>query len=141
MTQGFYRWDHPVRIDSFQPHGHVHLHGMSLQAIYPDGRTELLSMVTDFDARWHHSYIYEDDAAPLLPTGTVIVMTGWYENTEDNPLTDASAWYARGSRTVDEMSHAWIAVTHLTEEGLERIEKEREEARVISEQEDADDRD
>jgi hypothetical protein len=140
MTQGFYRWDHPVRIDSFQPHGHVHLHGMSLQAIYPNGRTELLSMVTDFDARWHHSYIYEDDAAPLLPTGTVIVMTGWYENTEDNPLTDASAWYARGSRTVDEMSHAWIAVTHLTEEGLERIEKEREEARVISEQEDADDR-
>jgi hypothetical protein len=113
---------------------------MSLQAIYPDGRTELLSMVTDFDARWHHSYIYEDDAAPLLPTGTVIVMTGWYENTEDNPLTDASAWYARGARTVDEMSHAWIAVTHLTEEGIERIEKEREEARVISEQEDADDR-
>lgn len=134
MTQGFYRWDHPVRIDSFQPHGHVHLHGMSLQAVYPDGRVELLTMVSDFDARWHHSYIYDDDAAPLLPAGTVIVMTGWYENTEDNPLTDAEAWYARGSRTVDEMSHAWIAVTHLTEEGLERIQAEREEARVVSEQ-------
>jgi hypothetical protein len=133
MTQGFYRWDHPVRIDSFQPHGHVHLHGMSLKAIYPNGRTEQLTMVSDFDARWHHSYIYEDDAAPLLPTGTVIVMTGWYENTEQNPLTDSEAWYARGSRTVDEMSHAWIAVTHLTEEGYQRLEKEREErAKVVS---------
>ena len=59
MTQGFYRWDHPVRLDSFQPHGHVHLHGMSIRAIYPDGKQELLSMVTDFDARWHHSYIFD----------------------------------------------------------------------------------
>ena len=133
MTQGFYRWDHPVRIDSYQPHGHVHLHGMSLQAIYPDGRTELLSMVSDFDARWHHSYIYDDDAAPLLPTGTVIVMTGWYENTAENPLTDPEVWYARGSRTIDEMSHAWIAVTHLTEEGHDKIAKDREDkARVVS---------
>ncbi len=133
MTQGFYRWDHPVRIDSFQPHGHVHLHGMSVQAIYPNGRTELLSMVSDFDARWHHSYIYEDDAAPLLPAGTVIVMTGWYENTEGNPLTDPEVWYSRGSRTVDEMSHAWIAVTHLDDEGYERIVAERKEkARTVS---------
>ena len=133
MTQGFYRWDHPVRIDSFQPHGHVHLHGMSIQAIYPDGRTELISMVSDFDARWHHSYIYDDDAAPLLPAGTVIVMTGWYENTADNPLTDPEVWYARGSRTVDEMSHAWIAVTHLDDEGYERLVAERKEkARTVS---------
>ena len=133
MTQGFYRWDHPVRLDSFQPHGHVHLHGMSIQAVLPDGEVELLSMVSDFDARWHHSYIYEDDAAPLLPTGTVIVMTGWYENTENNPLTDPEAWYARGARTVDEMSHAWIAVSHLTEERYEHLVEEREaKSRIVS---------
>jgi hypothetical protein len=106
---------------------------MSLQAIYPDGRTELINMVSDFDARWHHSYIYDDDAAPLLPTGTVIVMTGWYENSAENPLTDPEVWYSRGSRTIDEMSHAWIAVTHLTEEGYERVAKDREDkARVVS---------
>ena len=128
MTQGFHRWDHPVRIDSYQPHGHVHLHAMSVQAVYPDGDVELISMVTDFDARWHHSYIYEDDVAPLLPTGTVVVLTGWYDNTAENELTpDPEIWYARGSRTTDEMSHAWIAVTHLTEEGYQRLVKEREE--------------
>ncbi len=127
MTQGFHRWDHPVRLDSFQPHGHVHLHAMSMQAVYPDGNVELLSMVTDFDARWHHSYIYEDDVAPLLPTGTVLVLTGWYDNTAENELTpDPEIWYARGARTMDEMSHAWIAVTHLTEEGYQKVVEERE---------------
>ncbi|WP_420636434.1 c-type cytochrome [Candidatus Palauibacter sp.] len=137
MTQGFHRWDHPVRLDSFQPHGHVHLHAMSIQAIYPDGKVELVSMVTDFDARWHHSYIYEDDAAPLLPTGTVLVMTGWYDNTEENDLTpDPEIWYARGSRTGDEMSHAWLAVTHLSEDGFERLVEERE---TLTSDDDADD--
>ncbi len=134
MTQGFKRWDHPVRLDSFQPHGHVHLHAMSIKAIYPDGREELISMVTDFDARWHHSYIYGDDSAPLLPEGTVLVMTGWYDNTADNPLNpDPEIWYARGDRTTDEMSHAWLAITHLTDEGYERLVEEREaKARVVS---------
>ncbi len=127
MTQGFHRWDHPVRIDSYQPHGHVHLHAMSIQAVYPDGDVELISMVTDFDARWHHSYIYEDEVAPLLPTGTVVVLTGWYDNSAENELTpDPEIWYARGSRTMDEMSHAWIAVTHLTEEGYQKLVEERE---------------
>ncbi|HSH75902.1 MAG TPA: hypothetical protein VLA09_09495 [Longimicrobiales bacterium] len=140
MTQGFYRWDHPVRIDSFQPHGHVHLHAMSLQAIYPPEEgdvlgsyqstgTDLISMVTNFSALWHHSYIYPDDEAPIFPTGTVMVLTGWYDNTADNPLaTDPNVWVTRGSRTHDEMSHAWIAVTHLTEEEYEKIREEREAA-------------
>ncbi len=134
MTQGFHRWDHPVRLDSFQPHGHVHLNGMSIQAIYPNGRQELISMVTGFDARWHHSYLYEDDVAPLLPAGTVVVLTGWYDNTEENSLTpDPEVWYSRGSRTMDEMSHAWIAVTHLDEPGYERLLAEREEkAKLVS---------
>ena len=136
MTQGFYRWDHPVRIDSFQPHGHMHLAGMSIQAVYPSGRTELLTMVSDFDARWHHSYIYDDDIAPLLPAGTVIVMTGWYENTDARALVDPTVWAGRGSRSFDEMSHAWIAVTHLTEEGYEKIQADRDEARVVSQEED-----
>ena len=127
MTQGFHRWDHPVRIDSFQPHGHVHLHAKSMEAIYPDGSRELLSMVTNFNARWHHSYIYEDDVAPLLPTGTVVVLTAWYDNTVAKSLTpDPEVWYARGARTTDEMSHAWLAVTHLDEEGYERLVAERE---------------
>ena len=31
-----------------------------------------------------------------------------------------------GSRTTDEMSHAWITVTHLDDEGYNQIKAERE---------------
>ena len=109
---------------------------MSMEAIYPDGRRELLSMVTNFSAKWHHSYIYEDEVAPLLPEGTVVVVTGWYDNTKKNPLaTDQNLYVTRGARTHDEMSHAWLAVTHLNQEGYERIKTEREQM-LTDEQED-----
>ena len=84
-----------------------------------------------FNALRDSLFIFGDDVAPLLPEGTVIVMTGWYDNTADNPLTDSEMFYTRGSRTVDEMSHAWIAVTHLTEEGYEKIVEERK-SKVVS---------
>ena len=32
-----------------------------------------------------------------------------------------------GSRTGDEMSHAWLAITHLDEEGYEKLVAERKE--------------
>lgn len=35
----------PVRIQSFQAHQHLRGKGMSVEAIYPDGRTELLGII------------------------------------------------------------------------------------------------
>jgi hypothetical protein len=35
MTQGFHSFDHPVRLDSFQPHGHLRLRSASLEIFYP----------------------------------------------------------------------------------------------------------
>ena len=40
---------------------------------------------------------------------------------------DPDQWVGAGQRTTDEMSHAWIAVTHLDEEGYEKLLVEREE--------------
>ena len=36
MTQGFHTFDHPVRIDSFQPHGHLRMNAASLEIFYPE---------------------------------------------------------------------------------------------------------
>ena len=130
MTQGFHSFDHPVRIDSFQPHGHLRLRSASLEFFYPKtGRTEIISMISNWSATWHQSHLYEDDVAPLLPTGAVMVIKQWYDNTEGNPNNpDPDQWVDSGSRTADEMSHAWIAVTHLDEEGYEKMVAEREAA-------------
>jgi glutamate/tyrosine decarboxylase-like PLP-dependent enzyme len=35
-------------------------------------------------------------------------------------------WVDGGSRTADEMSHAWIAVTHLDEEGYQELLEQRQ---------------
>ena len=123
MTQGFHSFDHPVRIDSFQPHGHLRLTGMSLEIFHPEtGRRDMISMISNWHPGWHLSHIYEDDAAPLVPAGAVLVLTAWYDNSADNPHNpDPDQWVGTGQRTVDEMSHAWIAVTHLDQEAYERI--------------------
>ena len=128
MTQGFHSFDHPVRIDSFQPHGHLRLRSASLEIFYPEtGRTEIISMISNWSATWHQSHLYEDDVAPLVPTGAVLVIKQWYDNTEGNPNNpDPDQWVDGGARTADEMSHAWIAVTHLDEEGYEKLLAERE---------------
>ena len=129
MTQGFHTWDHPVRIDSFQPHGHLRLVAKSLELFYPEtGEREMVSMVSNWNAEWQISHIYEENVAPLVPTGAVMILTAWYDNTENNPLNpDPDVWVGRGSRTVDEMSIAWIAVTHLDDEGYERLKAARED--------------
>ena len=134
MTQGFHSFDHPVRIDSFQPHGHLRMNAASLEIFYPDtGRTESISQISNWSATWHHSHIYAEDVAPLVPTGAVLVIKQWYDNTADNPNNpDPDMWVVGGSRTGDEMSHAWIAVTHLDDEGYETILADRREKEARS---------
>ena len=105
MTQGFRSFDHPVRIDSFQPHGHLRLVSASLEIFYPKtGRTEVISMISNWSATWHQSHLYEDHVAPLIPAGAVIVLKQWYDNTSGNPNNpDPDQWVDGGSRTADEM--------------------------------------
>jgi hypothetical protein len=137
MTQDFKSFDHPVRIDSFQPHGHLRLRSASLEIFYPEtGRTEIIGMVSNWSATWHQSHIFEDDVAPLVPAGAVLVMKQWYDNTAGNPNNpDPDQWVDKGSRTADEMSHFWIAITHLDDEGYEELVEARkmdEEERIAS---------
>jgi mono/diheme cytochrome c family protein len=128
MSQGFHIFDHPVRIDSFQPHGHLRLRSASLEILYPEtNRIEVISMISNWSAVWHQSHIYAADAAPLLPAGAVLIMKQWYDNTANNPnVIDPEMWVDGGSRTADEMDHAWIAVTHLDEEGYQELLEQRQ---------------
>ena len=123
MTQGFHSFDHPVRIDSWQPHGHLRMNAASLEIFYPEtGKTEQISQVSKWSAIWHHSHIYDPAVAPLVPVGAVLVLKQWYDNTENNPHNpDPDQWVVGGSRTGDEMTHAWLAITHLDEDKYEEL--------------------
>lgn len=127
VTQGFHSFDSPVRIDSFQPHGHFRLVAKTLEIFYPEtGKLELISSISNWTNSWHTSHIFEDDVAPLVPKGAVLVITGYYDNSAANKQNpDPEQWVGIGSRTADEMSHAWIAVTHLDDEGYQSLLAER----------------
>jgi hypothetical protein len=116
-TQGFHVLNRPARLENFQPHMHLRGKAMSLEAILPDGTTQMVSYVDHFNFNWMTNYIYADDSAPVFPKGTIIHVTAWHDNTRGNPNNpDPEQWVGYGDRTVDEMAHAWVNVTYISEE-------------------------
>jgi len=112
-TESFVVLKQNARIENFQAHLHLRGKGMSMEAIYTDGRREILSQISDFNFNWHNMYIYEDEAAPLLPKGTILHFLTWYDNTSNNRANpDPNQWVGWGDRTVDEMGHAWLNITY-----------------------------
>jgi hypothetical protein len=106
-----------ARLENFQPHMHLRGRAMMIEAILPDGTQRVLSSVNNFNFNWMNNYIYSDEDAPVLPKGTVIRVTAWHDNTaanKNNP--DPTKWVGYGDRTVDEMAHAWVNVTNLTDQ-------------------------
>jgi hypothetical protein len=113
-TQGFFVLRENGRVESFQPHMHLRGKAMSIEAILPTGQLQVLSYVDHFNFNWHNSYVYTDDAAPLLPKGTILKVTAWHDNTAANKANpDPNVWVGYGDRTVDEMAHAWVNVTYM----------------------------
>ena len=115
-SQAFHQLRQPARLENFQPHMHLRGKAMSIEAILPDGTTQMLSYVDHFNFNWMNNYIYTEEAAPVLPKGTMIHITAWHDNTRANPNNpDPDQWVGFGDRTVDEMAHAWVNVTYLSE--------------------------
>ncbi len=126
-TEGFFVLRQPARLENFQPHMHLRGKAMSMEAIYPDGRRQVLSYVDHFNFNWMVNYIYADDAAPVLPKGTVLHFNAWHDNTAANPNNpDPNQWVGWGDRTVDEMAHAWVNVTYISDEDYQQwLEKQK----------------
>ena len=116
-TEGFTVLKENTMITNFQPHFHLRGKAMEVKAILPDGSTQVVSYVGNFNFNWMTNYIYADDAAPVFPKGTVIQVSAWYDNTKNNPNNpDPDQWVGYGDRTVDEMAHAWMNVVYLTDD-------------------------
>ncbi len=126
VQQGTHVLDRPALISSFRPHMHMRGRAQSIEAIYPDGRREMLGRVDNYSHFWQIAYEFEEQAAPLLPRGTVLLITTTWDNTADNPINpDPRQWVVFGQRGVDEMSHVWMGMTYLTDEQFERLSAQR----------------
>ena len=117
-----YVMEQPALVQSFRPHMHMRGTEMSMTALYPDGRRELFSSVNRYDHTWQIAYVYDDEAQPLLPKGTVLMLRSKFDNTAANRINpDPDQWVVFGARGVDEMSHAWIGITYLDDAEYEEL--------------------
>jgi len=130
-SDGYFRLPRPAVISAYQPHFHVRGKAQCMEAIYPDvradsarpgpARTETLSCVSDYQFGWSMTYNYAEDVSPLLPAGTIIHVSTWHDNTDNNKFNpNPKNWVGSGQRTIDEMAFSWVSLTYLDEADYQR---------------------
>jgi len=56
----------------------------------------------------------------------MIHVSAWFDNTRGNKNNpDPEQWVGYGERTVDEMAHAWMNVTYLSDDEYKKIVQQR----------------
>jgi hypothetical protein len=126
----------PAVITAFQPHMHNRGQGQCLELIYPQSasgdrpigvKSETVSCVDRFKFDWHVVYEYSDDAAPIVPAGTILHVISLYDNTAGNKYApDPTNWVGYGNRTIDEMGFSWINWYNLTDEEYKKAVADRQ---------------
>ena len=124
-TDGYEYLDKNIRITAFQPHLHNLGTRQCVEVIYQDNRRQTLSCA-DWDFGWHIAYNYSEEVQPLIPKGSMIHVTSWFNNSKSNPWAgDSRNWVGFGQRSTDDMSFSWISYYELTDDEYEAAVAER----------------
>jgi Copper type II ascorbate-dependent monooxygenase, C-terminal domain len=105
-------WTVPVDLVALAVTPHMHKIGrdMAMMVTYPDGRSDDLIKIADWDFGWQNTYFFE---TPLdLPKGSVLKVVAHYDNSSSNPHNPNKPpklvmW---GPATTDEMCIGFITV-------------------------------
>ena len=114
-----------TKVITFEPHLHAPGERMCLEAIWGYS-VETISCV-GYDHNWVRGYGFEDNYTPLLPKGTILHITGYFDNTKANPnVPDPRNWQGSGNRSVTNMFiDLGIRVTMTDEQFKEEMEMRR----------------
>ena len=104
-----------VELLSLTPHMHFRGKDFTYTAVYPDGRSEILLRVPNYDFNWQLSYVL---AKPLtLPKGTSIECVAHFDNSSRNPANpDPKAEVRWGDQTWEEMMIGFYTFTRGAEQ-------------------------
>ena len=122
----YYVTTQPLKYLDFTPHMHAAGIRMCLEAIYQN-YTETLSCA-GVDHSWMRNYHYEENAAPLIPKGTILHTVAWLDGTAKNAnLADPRNMTLYGRRSVANMLSTNDRGLALTDEQYEQeLAKRRE---------------
>ena len=132
VIEALYPMGQAALVLGFEPHLHSSGRRMCVEALHPSGYQETLNCA-GYNHNWVKVYHYQDDVTPLLPKGTVIKVTAWYDNTASNPrVADPRNWKGWGSRSIDDMMFLLSRVIWLTDEeyDAEMAERAKKAARA-----------
>jgi mono/diheme cytochrome c family protein len=110
-----------TRIAGIAPHMHLLGREMKVQAVLPDGNTQPLIWIKDWDFSWQSEYLFRQTV--VLPKGTRLQMEAYYDNSAANPRNPSSPprpvkW---GEQTTDEMALFFIRVVSSNQEELRQL--------------------
>ncbi|MDE0828399.1 MAG: cytochrome c [Vicinamibacterales bacterium] len=115
-----------TKILTFEPHMHAPGVRMCLEAIW--GHSVQTLTCAGYDHNWVRSYVYADDAAPLLPEGAILHLIGFMDTTPGNRnVADPRNWGGGGRRSVANMFIDLGEAIALTDEEFEGEMGERRE--------------
>ncbi|TDI24081.1 MAG: cytochrome c [Acidobacteria bacterium] len=113
-----------TKIVAFEPHLHAPGTRMCIEAIW--GSNHFTLNCAGYDHNWVKQYVYEDDAAPLLPKGTILHIIGFLDTTAANKnVADSRNWAGGGRRSVANMFIDLGYSVELTEEQFQSEMAER----------------
>ena len=117
-VEAFITLPQATKITVFEPHMHAAGVRMCLDAIW-GARVETLSCA-GYDHNWVRAYPYADDSAPLLPKGTILRVTGTFDNTPANKnVVDPRNWSGLGHRSIDNMDILILQAVSLSDAQLQ----------------------
>ena len=98
-----------VEVVYLAPHMHVCGKAAEMSAVYPTGEREALLSVPRYDFNWQHNY---KPASPkILPKGTKVEATLWFDNSVNNPANpDATSEVRWGDQSWEEMAIGFFVV-------------------------------
>ena len=99
-----------VELVSIAPHMHLLGREATIEAIFPDGQRRQLIRIADWNFQWQGDYTYREPI--ILPAGTIVSLTAYYDNSLNNPKnpTNPPVAVKWGERTVDEMALTFLTV-------------------------------
>ena len=100
-----------IHVVSVLPHMHLLGRSMLVTAHFPDGKSQTLVDVPNYDFNWQTAYTFNQPVT--LPAGTVVQLVAHYNNSDSNPRNPNSppqqVWW--GEQTTDEMCLAFLSYT------------------------------
>jgi len=99
-----------VKVWTMHPHMHLRGKDMKFTATYPDGRSEVLLNVPNFDFAWQSDFWLTDPIS--LPKGTKLLVTAHFDNSTGNANNPDPKQVVRwGDQTWEEMMIGYFTYT------------------------------